>query len=392
MKILVDGYWWVEGPASNRMVLQEIVRRWASDYPDDQLILAVPSDTTDSTPAPEGMQVVRTRLRLHPAINFLELPVIARHCQADAILAFNFAANSTTGVVFLHDVLFQSNPEWFTGVERAYFSAMPLLARRARSVITSSRAERSRICRFNPRLRRVVSSGLSVASSFDAVEATDPRLGLSDGRYLLCVGRLNVRKNLAVTLRAALRSGVLSEDFPLVLVGEPSGRITQLDDEFRAAIAAGTLRIVERVSDTHLKWLYRHCALFACLSLDEGFGLPPVEAASVGCRVLASDIPVFRETVGPHATFVDATDVNAIADAIRDIVRRPPPAHPIPATGRPTAGAPSALRSGTSWCRCRALRAYARTWADRSGAWRRVRPCEVATRSRWRVRDQRRQG
>ena len=328
MRILVDGYWWLEGPMSNRMVLQEIVRRWASDYPDDQLILAVPSDAKDSTPAPEGIQLVRTRLRLHPAINFLELPVIARRWRADAILAFNFAANSRTGVVFLHDVLFQSNPEWFTGVERAYFSAMPLLARRAHSVITSSRAESSRICRFNPRLPRVVSSGLSVASSFDAVEATDPRLGLSDGRYLLCVGRLNVRKNLAVTLRAALRSGVLSEDFPLVVVGEPSGRISHLADEFRAAIAAGTLRIVGRVSDTHLKWLYRHCALFACLSLDEGFGLPLVEAASVGCRVLASDIPVFRETLGLNATFVDATDVNAIADAIRDIVRRPPPAHP----------------------------------------------------------------
>lgn len=328
MRILVDGYWWVEGPTSNRMVLQEIVRRWASDYPDDQLILAVPTDATASIPDSEGVQLVRTRIRIHPAINFLELPVIARLRRADAILAFNFAANSTSGVVFLHDVLFQSNPEWFTGLERAYFGAMPLLARRARSVVTSSRAERSRICRFNPRLRRVVSAGLSVASSFDAVGATDPDLGLSNGKYLLCVGRLNVRKNLAVTMRAALRSGVLSEDFPLVVVGEPSGRIPQLDDEFRSAIAAGTLRIVGRVSDTHLKWLYRHCALFACLSLDEGFGLPPVEAASVGCQVLASDIPVFRETVGPHATFVDATDVNAIADAIRDIVRRPPPAHP----------------------------------------------------------------
>ena len=325
MNILVDGYWWIEGPTSNRMVLQEIVGRWATDYPDDQLILAVPSDAKASMPAPEGVQVVRTRLRVHPAINFVELPVIARRRSADAILAFNFASNSTNGVVFLHDVLFQSNPEWFTGIERAYFSAMPLLARRASSVITSSRAERGRIRRFNPRLRRVVSSGLSVASSFDAVEATDPGLLLSHGKYLLCVGRLNVRKNLAVTLRAALRSGVLSEDFPLVVVGEPSGRIAHLDDEFRSATAAGTLRIVEKVSDAHLKWLYNHCALFVCLSLDEGFGLPPVEAASLGCRVLASDIPVFRETVGPHATFVDAADVDAIADAIRDIVRRQRP-------------------------------------------------------------------
>jgi len=325
VNILVDGYWWAEGPMSNRMVLQEIVRRWANDYPDDQMILAVPRDAKGSASVPDGVEVVSTRLRVHPAINFLELPVIARRRCADAILAFNFAANSTAGVVFLHDVLFQTNPEWFTGVERAYFGAMPLLARRASTVITTSRSERGRIRRLNPRLRRVVSCGLSVASSFSAAEATDPGMHLRKGRYLLCVGRLNIRKNLAVTLRAALRSGVLSEDFPLVVVGEPSGRITRLDDDFRSAVAAGTLRIVERVSDAHLKWLYSHCALFVCLSLDEGYGLPPVEAASLGCRVLASDVPVFRETVGSHATFVDASDVGAIADAMRDIVRRQHP-------------------------------------------------------------------
>jgi glycosyltransferase involved in cell wall biosynthesis len=325
VNILVDGYWWAEGPMSNRMVLQEIVRRWATDYPDDQLILAVPRDAKSSASVPDGVEVVSTRLRVHPAINFLELPVIARHKSADAILAFNFAANSTAGVVFLHDVLFQSNPEWFTAVERAYFSAMPLLARRARSVITTSQSERGRIRGLNPRLRRVVSCGLSVASSFTAAEATDPGLQLLGGSYLLCVGRLNVRKNLAVTLAAALQSGVLSKDFPLVVVGEPSGRITRLDDDFRSAVAAGTVRIVERISDPELKWLYSHCALFVSLSLDEGYGLPPVEAASLGCRVLASDIPVFRENLGTHATFVDPSDADAIADAIRDIVRRQGP-------------------------------------------------------------------
>jgi glycosyltransferase involved in cell wall biosynthesis len=154
----------------------------------------------------------------------------------------------------------------------------------------------------------VVSSGLCVADSFGSAETADPGLHLASGQYLLCVGRLNVRENLAVTLQAALRSRILSEDFPLSVVGEPSGRVTNADDEFRSAVTVGTLRIVERSSDSQLKWLHSHCALFLCLSLGgKGFGLPPVEAASLGCRVLASDIPVFRETVGSHATFVDAS-------------------------------------------------------------------------------------
>jgi glycosyltransferase involved in cell wall biosynthesis len=305
-------------------VLHEIVRHWAQDYPDDRMILAARGSGDASPSVPDGVETVRTRLRIHPAINCLELPVIARRMRADAILAFNFAANSTAGVVFLHDVLFQSNPDWFTPVERAYFSAMPVLARRAGCVVTTSQSELDRIQSYNPRLRRVVTSGLSIATSFSTAEAIDPGLRLAPGGYLLCVGRLNVRKNLAVTLRAALRSGVLSKDCPLVVVGEPSGRITHWDHEFRSAVAAGTLRIVDRVSEAHLKWLYSHCSLFVCMALDEGFGLPPVEAATLGCRVLVSDIPVFRETLGSHATFVDATDTDAIAGAIRDIVPRRP--------------------------------------------------------------------
>jgi glycosyltransferase involved in cell wall biosynthesis len=312
---------------SNRMVLQEIIRQWPRDYPDDEVILAVPRGAKGSVSAPEGVEVARTRLRMHPAINFVELPVLARRLCAGAILAFNFAANSASGVMFLHDVLFQSNPEWFTSIERMYFSAMPLLAPRASSVVTTSQSEAGRIRGHNPRLRRVVSSGLCVADSFRSAEIADPGLHLSSGQYLLCVGRLNVRKNLAVTLQAALRSGILSADFPLVVVGEPSGRVTNADEGFRSAVAAGTLRIVERIGDSQLKWLYSNCALFICLSLGEGFGLPPVEAASLGCRVLASDIPVFRETVGSHATFVDALDIDAISRAIRDVVDRQPAGH-----------------------------------------------------------------
>jgi glycosyltransferase involved in cell wall biosynthesis len=326
VNLLIDGYWWPEGPDSNRMVLREIVRQWVDDYPDDSLTLAIPGET--SVPVPEGVDVVRTRFRVHPAINSLELPRVARRRGADAILAFNFAAGTKTGVVFLHDVLFQSNPEWFTRIERIYFSAMPRLAPCAHSVVTSSRAERDRIARHNPRLRRVINSGLAVPSSVTAAATIAPGLDLTEGSYLLSVGRLNVRKNLARTLRAALQSGVVSQRFPLVVVGERSGRIAEFDDDLRAAAEAGLLQFVERVSDSELKWLYTHCALFVCMSSDEGFGLPPVEAASLGCRVLASDIPVFRETLGSYATLVDPADVDAVASSIRAIVRADPETTP----------------------------------------------------------------
>ncbi len=320
MRILVDGFWWLEGPQSNRMVLVELMTHWVSLYPDDELILAVRRTSTGaSDPLIHGVEIVPTRLRLHPAINAIELPIIARRRSVDVVLAFNFAAPSKRSVVFLHDVMFQSNPEWFTPLERVYFSVMPILARRAGSVIATSETERQRIATCNPHLGRVVGCGLAMSSSLEASAPVEPSLGLGINSFALCVGRLNVRKNLEITIRAMRRSGLLSRSFPLVVIGEPSGRIANTA-EFADAVAEGELIMAPRLEEAELKWLFMNCALFLCMSLDEGFGLPVVEAASFGAPVLVSDIPVFRETLGSYGTFVDPTDADTIAAYARQMV------------------------------------------------------------------------
>jgi glycosyltransferase involved in cell wall biosynthesis len=320
MKLVVDGYWWRSGPHSNRMVLMEIVRHWLSEYPEDELIVAVPRMRVPTEPqdAPT-VRTVDTHLQIHPVINAFELPVVARRLHADGILAFNFASLSRRGVVFLFDVLFQTNPEWFTPIERAYFAGMPALARRAKSVITISTSERNRISHSNPKLNRVVSCGLAIASALKESKAEKPDLPVEPDSFVVCVGRFNVRKNLDITIRALLQAGVLSESFPLVLIGETSGAAANISD-YLSASPDGAILAASRLSDSELKWLYENCRLFVCLSLDEGFGLPVVEAAVFGAPVLASDIPVFRENLGSWGTFVQPTDEKAIATAALSLV------------------------------------------------------------------------
>jgi glycosyltransferase involved in cell wall biosynthesis len=325
MRVLVDGYWWHEGPHSNRMVMREIVRQWRLDFPDDELIVAAPrskrkeSEETD----PLDIKIVNTHLPLQLAINGFELPYIARRETVDAILAFNFAATSKRGVVLILDVLFQSNPEWFTLLERAYFAWMPIRATYAKSVITISDSERRRISEHNPKLQRVVNCGLALATSLTEAVPTEPDLGLKNGSFVVCVGRFNLRKNLDTTVRAMLHSNVLSPNFPLVLVGEAAGAPADIS-ELMAAAPKGSIVIARRLTDGEIRWLYENCRFAICLSLDEGFGLPAVEAAHFGAPVIASDIPVFRENLGHWGTFVDPIDVEAIANTAKRIVRSPP--------------------------------------------------------------------
>ena len=76
-------------------------------------------------------------------------------------------------------------------------------------------------------------------------------------------------------------------------------------------------------SDADLLHCYRHARALVNVSLCEGFGLPLVEALRHGLRVIASDIPVFREVAAGAAEFVPPGDAERLAQAVASILREP---------------------------------------------------------------------
>ncbi|KQX74273.1 hypothetical protein ASD10_03225 [Aeromicrobium sp. Root472D3] len=70
------------------------------------------------------------------------------------------------------------------------------------------------------------------------------------------------------------------------------------------------------VTDIELKWLYQNARLSVYVSMDEGYGMPPLESLALGTPVVVSDIDVMRENLGIHATYADPTDVASIAQAM----------------------------------------------------------------------------
>jgi glycosyltransferase involved in cell wall biosynthesis len=77
------------------------------------------------------------------------------------------------------------------------------------------------------------------------------------------------------------------------------------------------------VKDEELVCLYSQAQMFITPSLMEGFGLPGLEAMSVGCPVLASNIPVFREVYGQSARFFNPEDIDSIYNAIKKFLSLP---------------------------------------------------------------------
>ncbi len=222
----------------------------------------------------------------------------------------------------LHDLAYAANKKFFTLWQRALRRlANPLSVRRALHVIVDSNFTRSEVLRLFPDLSQsrvsVIYPGITRLDTTTGGGGV-PRGPRLPGRFVLSVGTLEPRKNLDGLLLAFARHELANE--ALVLVGR-RGWGPSLETRLRCLPGlAGRIFFTGHVSDSDLAVLYHQAAAFAYVSLYEGFGLPLLEAASLGLPVVASDIPVFRETLGDAAIFVDPLSPESIAVGIRRLL------------------------------------------------------------------------
>jgi glycosyltransferase involved in cell wall biosynthesis len=126
--------------------------------------------------------------------------------------------------------------------------------------------------------------------------------------YALFVGSLQPRKNLARLLEAWVRVKDVLPDAWLLIAGTGGSA-------FRPVPLSATQRVkfLGAVPDAELPGLYARAAVFILPSLDEGFGLPVLEAMASGTMVLASSAGALPEVVGDSGLSFDPLDVAEIA-------------------------------------------------------------------------------
>lgn len=138
--------------------------------------------------------------------------------------------------------------------------------------------------------------------------------------YLLYVGTLEPRKNLARLLTAFKRLKQEGLPHQLVLAGGTgwnSDEILKLTDD--PAIRED-LVLTGYISGAEKNALYQNAGAFVFPSLYEGFGLPPLEAMNFGCPVVCANAASLPEVVGDAAHLVDPMDELSIADGIRKVL------------------------------------------------------------------------
>jgi len=242
-------------------------------------------------------------------------PYMARRDKCD-VFHSNYYGPIVGGpplVLHVHDLIYMDFPEYSTGIRRAMFATLGRAsALAAARVVTVSEWAKARIIdRYGVREDRidVVSNGLDESwLSPSESEIERAWLGLEKKlpkRYALTVGRLDPRKNFALTARVVKSLVERSELDGLVIVGsEDFGA-----NEFRRDLERdGTSHLVHHLSDldtTSLQAVYRHASCLLYLSLAEGFGMPLIEAMAMGKPIIASNRTSIPEIVGDAGVIVD---------------------------------------------------------------------------------------
>jgi glycosyltransferase involved in cell wall biosynthesis len=219
-------------------------------------------------------------------------------------------------VPVIHDLAALRFPEAYSrsyvGYQRAI---LPVIARRARLVITVSefsRAELLDLLRISPERIEVIPEGVDerfVPAQRSEAAAVATRHGLRRP-YVLTVGTVSARKNLEV-LEPAARA--LEQDgIELVVAGS---------DRHYLRSPGTSLRRLGYISDRDLPALYAGARALAMPSRYEGFGLPCLEAMACGTPVVAARAAALPETVGEAGLLVDADDQLGFAEALTAVTR-----------------------------------------------------------------------
>jgi glycosyltransferase involved in cell wall biosynthesis len=233
--------------------------------------------------------------------------------EIDVVHATNFvlpALAGASGIVTVHDLSFERDDVFPGG--KALRELVPWSLGRAAGVITPTHAVKEEVCaRYDHPSERVFVTQEGVSELFfGATRLSDTvlaRMGIP-GRYVLAVGTIEPRKNLALLLQSWESARKSLDGWTLVLAG-PDGWGPRLPKTEGVVLLGWT-------GDETLPGLMAAADVFCYPSLYEGFGLPPLEAMAAGTACIVGAYPAAEEVVGDAALIVDPRSADALTEGI----------------------------------------------------------------------------
>ncbi len=143
---------------------------------------------------------------------------------------------------------------------------------------------------------------------------------LSKKRFIFYVGTGHVHKNLPRVLQAFEVLKQTHPDLELAFAGKKTIHYERLELLAAAMEDSKSIHVLGFISDEQLKWLYENAAVYVFATLDEGFGLPGLEAMQYDVPVAASNVSCLPEVYGDSVEYFNPLDPTDIARGVATIL------------------------------------------------------------------------
>src|SRR4030042_2412620 len=228
-------------------------------------------------------------------------------------------------VVTIHDCAYDRFPEFDNFLSKLYFRIMyygaKYFSKKIITVSNFSKKELIELYRINPQKIEVIYEGLPklpmIEESF--VSKTLKKFKIAKS-YFMYIGNTRPRKNIIGLIKAfklfLKKSG---QNYFLVIAGKTDKRFLDLEKEVKKAGLENRTILTGFVTQEEKTALYKKTTALCFPSFYEGFGLPILEAQSLGVPVLTSNVASMPEIAGKGALIFSPYDINDIAQGVEKI-------------------------------------------------------------------------
>lgn len=323
MKILIDARLYGIYHRGIGRYLMELINGLTEDNYNQYILLIEPSAEKFLPKLPTNFSVQAAPYRAYTLAEQFYLPRLIKKIKPDLVHWPHFNAPyfcPAPFVITIHDLILHQAP-----TERAsslpgivywtkiiiYHRLIKRLVNRAKYVITVSQTVANDIKQYYPAsVNKIITVYLAPSKLPTGRKAKPIR------PYFLTVGASYPHKNLEKTIMAVALARQQLGEMDLYIVGRDDYFTSKLKTFVKTNGYDSWIKFFHQVTDQDLANLYVNCQAYLFLSLQEGFGLGPLEAGMNNALVIASDIPVLKEVLGLGAIFVNPNDLFSIKQGI----------------------------------------------------------------------------
>ena len=292
------------------------------------LELYIPKDSKN-IPAFQNLKITvsKKNLKKFPLWDHFTFPSYVKKQKGISLDFANLTSLFHPGLVFIHDIYAKLYPQDFTSpkdkLRRFYMCWMYRHAiKKGKHIFTVSEFSKNQIIdtyKISSEKISVIPNGWDHFTNItedNSIFANFPTLKSKE--YYFTLGSLQKRKNLIWLVDYASKH---PEEIFAISGKAISGMVSNEIDSLKTL---QNVILLGYVSDEQVKALMKNCKAFIFPSYYEGFGIPPLEALSVGAKIIVSDIPCFHEIYKNSAYYINPNNSDIdIEDLLKLTVESP---------------------------------------------------------------------